>query len=305
MLSEGTADALRAAYYYAMVDDRPVVDVAMVRASADRITTKRPGPRTITPQPEAAPPHEPASPREVTPPREAGVGAETGDAPDLREARWWVRRDNDPLPGVDPAWSISVVDALAGGELATLPGDPAPVTTIIGLLGVGGGLEHPRRVVRWMSGVTRRILDRADGPVLIALEMEAARQAVRRGRQLDSAAVILAVLSLDEQLAAAGQRLMPASEPANQGGAMLRSRGVTLAAAQEAAAGVREEVELSPRQLVWGHTAVDPSWTAGAVALWDAAKELAGGGPAGTTHLVRALEVTGAPAATAMLAAVG
>ncbi|WP_203843445.1 hypothetical protein [Winogradskya humida] len=284
VISEGTADALRAAYYYAVVDDRPVVDVAMVRAAAGRITAKRPGPR------------------EVTPPSEPG---ETGDAPDLREARWWVRRDNDPLPAVDPGWSISVVTALAGGEFATLPGDPAPVTTIIGLLGVGGGLEHPRRVVRWMSGLTRRMLDRADGPVLIALEMEAARQAVRLGRQLDSAAVILAALSLDEQLAAAGQRLVPGAGPANQGGAMLRSRGVTLAAAQEAAPGVREEVELSPRQLVWGHTAVDPSWTAGAVVLWEAAKELAEDGPAGTTHLVRALEVTGAPAATAMLAAVG
>lgn len=191
------------------------------------------------------------------------------------------------------------------GDLAP---DTVPFTPLLGLAGPAGALDERRPVARWVSGVVGRLLEKArpvGGPVLAALEMEVTRQAVLFDGPAQSSAVVLTVLSLDEQLAAAGAQLRREYRTQNQGGELLR---VTLATAQAAADGVRVETALSPRQLSWGSRPADPQWTTDAVALWETAGRLAEeqGAPAtGTSHLVAAIRQAPAPAARRLLAAVG
>jgi hypothetical protein len=289
-LTEPAADVLRAAYTQAMTERRDVIDLAVVKEAAavargallENLGGAKPG----------------------TPGDSGRTGASaTADAPELREARWSVRRDAGFAPA-DPLWSAAVAGVLP--ELVRrLPG--APHTPVISGLGPLGALHEPKAVARWASGVVGKLLmksDRAGGPVLVALEMEASRQAVLLGRPVDTAAVVLAVLSLDEHLAAAGRELRARYRPGNEGGTVLRARGLTLGAAQTAAFSVPEESELSPRQLAWGHTAADPAWTTAAAGVWDAAGELSrqeGAPGTGTSHLVRALDLVDVPAAASLL----
>lgn len=282
-LTEPAADVLRAAYRQAMLERREIIDLAVVKqaaALARGVLLENLG---------------------------GGTRAEgTGDAASLREARWWVRRQSAFTP-TDPPWGAAVVAALP--ELVRrLPGEP--YTPLLGLLSQVGALEERTRAAAWTSRLKGRLLHRADkagGPVLVALELEAARQAMLlepaavppgaaatpgTGRAVDSAAVLLAVLSLDEQLSLGKRELRAAYRAANEGGALLRARGVRTPSGVD----VPEEKELAARQVAWGHTPADPPWTTAAAAVWDAARA-----QGGTTHLVRALGEVDAPAAAALL----
>ncbi|AGL17309.1 hypothetical protein [Actinoplanes sp. N902-109] len=274
-VSQAAADVLRGAYEQAMRERREVVDVGVLKEAAAVV-------------------------RGVLLEGVSSAAAGVGDAPELREARWAVRRSATFLPG-DPVWSAGVVEVLPE-VVRRVRGEPyTPLLPALGPLGV---LQGRSAVGRWASGVLGRMLlrsRRAGGPVLAALEMEASRQAVLLGRPVDTAAVVLAVLSLDEQLTAGGQQLRERYRAANEGGAVLRARGVTLAGAQAGAPAVRAEQGPADRRLTWGHTPADPDWTEAAARVWDAALELAAGRDAGTSHLVQALGRVDAPAAAELL----
>ncbi|GIF23224.1 hypothetical protein BJ973_000420 [Actinoplanes tereljensis] len=139
--------------------------------------------------------------------------------------------------------------------------------------------------------------------------LEVARQAVILGHPaVQSSAILLAVLSMDVQATAAKRELRPAYTEHNRGGELLRNRGLTLTAAQQAAEPQLLEHELLPddRQadrMPLGRSSFDPPWTGTAAALWDTAIALATECKVlpGTTHLIEALDLTAAPAAHQLL----
>jgi hypothetical protein len=87
MLSETVADALRAAYYYAMRDGHSTIDPALVLMAAARNDS-----RVARPVLGAAV----ADARYALPKVTSGPSGPATTTAALREARWWVCRDNDP-----------------------------------------------------------------------------------------------------------------------------------------------------------------------------------------------------------------
>ncbi|RKT88946.1 Clp amino terminal domain-containing protein, pathogenicity island component [Saccharopolyspora antimicrobica] len=85
-------------------------------------------------------------------------------------------------------------------------------------------------------------------PVFMVLRPEARRQAIRLGHgEVTTAHLLLAVLALDEQLTAAGERFSPELAGSSTAAERLRTRGVTLHAAASAALDLVPAAENRPR----------------------------------------------------------
>jgi ATP-dependent Clp protease ATP-binding subunit ClpA len=98
----------------------------------------------------------------------------------------------------------------------------APEATAVAILRRSGAFGHRTGLVtRWLSRMAGH-----GSPVLFAVRAEALRQAVRRGRsEVDSADLLLGVLSLDHLLVLAGRKLATA---ANTGAETLTAQGIDL-----------------------------------------------------------------------------
>ena len=118
-----------------------------------------------------------------------------------------------------------------------------------------------------------------------ALQVEAVRQAVRAGAsQVDERHLLLAVLSLHEQLTIAGKTLAESAAPDNRAGELLAPSGLTAATL----AATLQAPDLLP-----------PSWPQPDVSAWTSAAAAAARGAVGTTEvLARLLDQ---PAAAALL----
>jgi ATP-dependent Clp protease ATP-binding subunit ClpA len=103
-----------------------------------------------------------------------------------------------------------------------LSAEIAPEATAVAILRRSGAFGHRTGLVtRWRSRMAGH-----GSPVLFALRAEAMRQAVRRGRsEVDSADLLLGVLSLDHLLVVAGRKLATA---ANTGAETLTAQGIDL-----------------------------------------------------------------------------
>jgi hypothetical protein len=122
---------------------------------------------------------------------------------------------------------------LAGAHHATAtPVEDRPRTPMIDMLSTYDAISPPDRspTVHLISRLWGAYIARRSRvtPILHALEMEAIRQAVRLDHlQVTTAHLLLAVLSLDEQLTAAQVRLPNELVEDNAGGEILAAHGVT------------------------------------------------------------------------------
>ncbi len=345
-VDETVADVLRASYYYSMVEERPV-DPAMVLVAAARNDDRVGRPvlgASVADARELLCRIPPGAGAEVSGPgagplREAGWWVRRGndrtdgpqwsagmpavlaaggdrmlDLPDLLRA---VLDSGDPsvpvllnLAEADPAAVRDRLDAAAAV-------DSTPFAPFLGVAEPIGALHQSNVALRAITGILVRLVrgkPAGTSLVLGALGMEATRQAVLLGHPVvQSSAVLLAVLSMDDQLASTGRRLRGEYAGLNLGGAALRRRGITLGAAQRAAEPVLLEHDPVPlpeqeKRMPWGYRAADPCWTTEASGLWAEAARLADDrrdATAGTTHLVEALESAPAPAAHRLLSDLG
>lgn len=197
-------------------------------------------------------------------------------------------------------WDVAAVvrRLRAGGPVAAPLPDTPPLVQMLQMFGAidqsDGWLV--RWIPRWMARMSARD-PQLGGPVLACLEEEALRQAVIVGhRSVQSDAVLLAVLSMDEQLEATGQRLRPPYPRHNQGGRILAEFGVDRRRAQRAAEGLTEDggqlaAEESAQRFWGGGKPGDPPWDGHAVQLLDRAGALARAAAhpdIGTSHLLAA-----------------
>lgn len=209
--------------------------------------------------------------------------------------------------GVDPS------RLLAAARADHLPGRDAPLKTAVEKLEGLRVLETRSRASTLVYAPLRPLarLTRVD-PMLVALEMEAVRQAVRAGAtQLHTGHLLLAALELDRNLQAVGATLPEPLAAVNGAGGVLAEHGVdyrTVAACAETlAVPLEPTVRVGPgpwwwkpsRRRWWRVVAGDPPWaisagTAADRALADAQNQRT---RAGSSHLlVAALAVPDGPA---------
>lgn len=132
--------------------------------------------------------------------------------------------DNRACEALAAATDVSRDRALAGlAALPTAPVDAEPWAPAVARLTEDHALDNAR------PGLFGRIFHHHDVPsTLPALRVEAVRQAVRAGAvQVDEGHLLLAVLSLHEQLTTAGKTLAERVAPANRAGDLLAPSGVT------------------------------------------------------------------------------
>ncbi|PZV96999.1 Clp amino terminal domain-containing protein, pathogenicity island component [Micromonospora phaseoli] len=188
---------------------------------------------------------------------------------------------------------------IAAGDLAA---EPAPFAPLVDPLRVAGAVRSRSPwLVRWLPALFARLTGRQarwGGPVLACLEREVMRQAVLVGHDVvQTSAVLLAIVSLDAQLAATGQRLVTAYQPHNQGGKALTDVGFQLGPARSVAeswTGEREALPVADSSArFWGTGKPgDPRWGVAATRVMDRATDLArehGHADAGTSHLLAAV----------------
>ncbi|MDR7276606.1 Clp protease N-terminal domain-containing protein [Catenuloplanes atrovinosus] len=199
------------------------------------------------------------------------------------------------------AWAAAAGADLPGIARAvrSAPGSAVePYTPMLGMLTPLQALDPPLPApLRLLTGFVARRVGRDPrwgGPVLPNLESEVLRQAVRAGHdRVTTEALLLAVLSLDAQLAAGGVRLAERFRAHNRGGELLRAAG--LPAAPEPADGAEPGDVLGPeetaRRLWSGGRPGDPVWGRRVIDALDRAGELAraaGHSDIGTTHVLAA-----------------
>jgi hypothetical protein len=149
---------------------------------------------------------------------------------------------------------------------------------------------------------------------MAGLQLEAMRQAVMLGhRSVQTTALLLAIMSLDEQLAVAGRKLRTAYLPSNGGGRVLSDAGVSTHRIRQSAesisdAGGELPVGESVRRvwdsgkigdLVWGLTAARVMDRAGAIAGARGHRHI------GTSHLLAAVLEDTSSAAMRVLTELG
>jgi len=178
---------------------------------------------------------------------------------------------------------------------------PRPFTPVVDLMAPFGAIEERNRwFVRWIPAVVARLTShdrRWGGPLLAGLEMEILRQAVRSGHsQVQTSDVILAGISLDDQLHAAGRRLRQPYVAHNQAGRVLAEVGISLPRALRVAEGLTERGEVVPiersAKRFWGSGKPgDPAWGQAAAHVMDWAGTMARRlhhDDIGTSHLLAA-----------------
>ena len=197
------------------------------------------------------------------------------------------------------ALQASVTLALKRADSLSTDGSPS----FVGMLESGGlvvGSASPRWVLRPLSRLLFRLLARTTGygsPMLRIFQPEVVRQAVRTEHtSVTTAHLVLAVLSIDEQMSRAGVDFVKEVAPFNTAGRVLRDRGLALAAAAEITRGLRGEDEVYSREeakrFIDGDRIADPIWGRRAGAVLDSAvadRRQRGDANAGTTHLLRAV----------------
>ncbi|MFI6779554.1 Clp protease N-terminal domain-containing protein [Micromonospora sp. NPDC050276] len=189
-------------------------------------------------------------------------------------------------------------------EAGDLSVDPAPFVPLFDLLRMAGATQSRAPwLVRWVPGWVARFAGREakwGGPVMPCLEREVMRQAVMAGHDIvQSSDVLLAIVSLDLQLAAAGERLAAAYLPNNQGGGLLDEAGFDLEEAQSVAVSLIEEREVlsvdESSSRFWDTGKLgDPLWSVVATRVMDRATGIArehGHHNAGSSHLLAAVLV--------------
>jgi hypothetical protein len=176
-----------------------------------------------------------------------------------------------------------------------------PYTPLTGLLAPAGITDQRiPLLIRWVPGVIRRFTTRHErlGPVLIVLELEILRQTVITGhRSVQEAHLLLAIMSMREQLTAIGSGLAARYRQRNQGDLILTRKGFDLRSAQLAAERLPPDDDvLTPADLLRRHVSTggkigDPSWTRPAAMAMEHAGDLARRHhhrDIGTTHLLAA-----------------
>ncbi|MFC5752842.1 Clp protease N-terminal domain-containing protein [Actinomadura rugatobispora] len=156
---------------------------------------------------------------------------------------------------------------------------------------------------RLWGGLARTLSSGGFGsPVLPTVRLEARCQAVRLGHShVTTVHLLLAMLAVDDQLTAAGQRLRAGLAEHSTGAELLRGRGVTLPAAVKAAADlipVDEDRPDSPDPT--DHPAARQAMTRARLHFKERED-----GSAGTTHLLTVLLADPDDPCDALLAAVG
>gem|GEM_PF-5278797 len=131
-------------------------------------------------------------------------------------------------------------------------------------------------------------------PVLLTLELESVRQAVRLGHsQVTSAHMVLAILTLAEQLTSLGLTLPADQVGVNGAEKTLANCGVGFAAALKAvpAPPSAEQSASAQRRRPWRTHPRYPPWTIAAAAAADEAREMVSGAGVrvGASHLLVAL----------------
>ncbi|GII20414.1 Clp protease N-terminal domain-containing protein [Planosporangium mesophilum] len=177
------------------------------------------------------------------------------------------------------------------GALRTYVRPWTPTLDLLRAVGLVSGASWPVRVIA--AVVRAHIVRRTDaGPILHALDAEANRQAVRLGHQcVTPAHLVLAVSSLEDQLAVRGATLRADLAPHNEAVRILRNRvayrDLAVEAADLAGDSGRDLAPESPRTGRRG-----PPWTVDAVRARDRAKAITsrvGHAHVGTDHLIAAV----------------
>ncbi|MFC0101153.1 Clp protease N-terminal domain-containing protein [Micromonospora marina] len=186
---------------------------------------------------------------------------------------------------------------------AELSAEPTPFAPLVDPLRAFGAAQSSGPwPVRWIPALMARLTRRQTkwgGPVLACLEREVMRQAVVTGHGIvQSSSVLLAIVSMDVQLKAVGERLRKPYLPHNEGGKLLIEAGFDFAQAQSAAESLAEVErdalpvgESSSRFWDTGKPG-DPSWSSVAARAMEQATTIArehGHQAVGTSHLLRAV----------------
>jgi hypothetical protein len=192
-----------------------------------------------------------------------------------------------------------------------------PFTPLTGLLTVAGVTEQRYPLlIRWAPPLIRRFTTGRErrGPVITIMETEILRQAVITGHpSVLTAHIPLAIVSMQEQLAAIGSDLAKQYRQHNQGGPVLIQRGFGLRAAQHAVEGLPHADDvLTPadaaRRLISTGKPSDPAWSSAAATAMERAAAVARRRQhrdIGTTHLLAALLEEPDPAASSLLRSLG
>lgn len=194
---------------------------------------------------------------------------------------------------------------------ADLGVEPAPFVPLIDAMRVAGAAQSRGPwLVRWIPALVARFTSREarwGGPILACLEREVMRQTVLVGHDVvQSSSVLLAIVSLDVQLGAVGERLRTPFLPHNQGGRLLIEAGFDFTRAQSVAELLaeveRETLPVSESATRFWDTGRpgDPLWSTAAVRNMDQATSIArecGHHDAGTSHLLAAALQEGGAAA--------
>lgn len=227
--------------------------------------------------------------------------------------------DHGPVRSLAAATGLDVAVTVRRIRARAPRGAPQPYEPpLMELLQMFGGIDQQehwlvRWIPRWMASAAVRDA-RLSGPVLACLEEEALRQAVLVGHHsVQTGALLLATLSLEEQLTASGQRLRAAFAPHNQGGRLLADLGIDLRRAQGVVESITDDGTRLPAEEAasrfWGSGKPgDPDWNEHAVRAMDRASGLArdrGHTDIGTSHLLTALLEDGGSAAARVLAKLG
>lgn len=334
VLTETAAAVLRATCHHAMVDGHGVVTTALARVAAARTDPVWAMPvlgRAVAvsrydldrrPRPPGVPLVDPAFPY----------------APELREAHWRAHREPGRRIVLEPApvWSPAICTALQRAESVAVGRWLGMPELLFGLLDDpdcgpawqrlhAGGFRadtvpyapyfahaEPLGAIETRTTAALSWVPRLPGrPVFAMLAEEARRQAVRLGHDVvQSSTVLLAILALDDQMRLTDCHFSRRYWRTNDGAARLAARGLTLTAAQRAAAPLVLEKpgEPSGDALFTTDNPADPAWSAEAVALIEEATRIARSEKTrayGTTHVVAALPLVPAPAAHGLLAALG
>lgn len=348
-VSDAAANVLRAAYYYGLVGGHTVIDPALVLVAAARndkavalpvlgaavagalplLTAGAPGPAPATTGEPALREARwwvlrDAEETERTPGWDAEVARAleraAPEAPRIGVAALLLGLLTSAHPAVRTLAETAGLDIAAAVSALRdqRPWPPEePFTPLTGLLGVTGLTDQRYPLlIRWAPGLLRRFTTRRErwGPVPLVLELEILRQTVLTGHPAVRAAHLpLAIVSMQEQLAAIGSDLAARYRPRNQGGRLLTERGFDLRAAQQAVEGlphgddVLTPSETERRPLSTGKFS-DPSWTRAAAAAMHEAAAVARRHQhpdTGTTHLLAAALSGADPTAALLLETLG
>jgi hypothetical protein len=195
-----------------------------------------------------------------------------------------------------------------GGDDEVIRTPIADTLSQYGIVSASGTSMPVTMLARIMRGIAMRAAEAS--PVLVELEFEAVRGAVRHGhRQVGTVHLMSAIANLNQQISAAGMTFVDACSRDGEGAQILLENGLTGAVILKYLSDFRDVGRPAPpsRHRELRTKPMNPEWTYGAAEAADLSRLLAkqGNEAAGTLHLLIALLRDSSNLATTMVRTLG